>query len=77
MAEAGKGYQIRQDKGKAQQDMKSKGPGSVRGKEFGAQKMGPKQGNIIGQPSPKWSQGKAKGFKGEGGQSHEGDGDAQ
>jgi hypothetical protein len=77
MAEAQKGYQISQDKGKAQQDMRGKGPGAVRGKEFGAQKMGPKQGDTKGQPKQPWGKGKMGGMKAEGNQPHEGDGDAQ
>lgn len=70
-------YSISNDKGKADSDMKGKGPGAVRGNEFGRVGMGPKQDEAKPQPKQSWKQGKAGGMKGEGNQSHEGDGDAQ
>jgi hypothetical protein len=69
---AEKGYSISNDKGKAQQDMKGKGPGSVRGSDLKQAKMGPKQDNTKGQPKQPWSKGKMGGMKAE----FEGDGDA-
>jgi hypothetical protein len=67
-------YSISKDKGHADSDMKGKGPGAVRGKEFGQVGMGPKQGEAKAQPKQPWQKGKMGGMKGE---AHEGDGDAQ
>lgn len=55
---AGAGYQISNDKGKADSNMAGKGPGPVRGSGFGKVNSGPKQGEQKGQGKVAWHKGK-------------------
>ncbi len=52
------GYKISKDKGKADSDMRGKGPGPVRGKSFDKSNQGPSQGQANPMGKTPWSKGK-------------------